>query len=235
MGKGKKLGDRTELLTKEEMDRLLIVVTSDIYFRTLYNVLLHSGRRIGEIYGTYRDTKLTGGIKVKDIDFENKTMTTNILKTKKRKLQIECETCHTKNTHKNKFCSGCGNKLKEIEASQLTYQIEDKKQISLKPNVIFLLQKYIKEKKLRQNSYLFREWSLIFLKKKIKQHCKEAEITKNFSLHGFRHYFVTQCKRNGLTNEQIALWTGHVRPETLNIYSRLVPKDVEDKIMDVDL
>ena len=66
----KKVGDKSELLTKVEMDRLLDVVAGDLYFTTLYRFLRYSGRRIGEIYGTIRNKKLVGGIKVKDINFE---------------------------------------------------------------------------------------------------------------------------------------------------------------------
>lgn len=233
--KGKKEGDRSELLTKNEMDKLLLVVSSDSYFYTLYTLLLHTGRRIGEVYGTYRDKKITGGIRVKDIDFENKTIITNILKTKKRKLQVECIKCKNKTTYKNKFCPYCGVSLPTINRDKLKYDVVEQKQISLKDNVIFLLKKYIHDNKLSKSQYLFREKSLIFIKKKIKKHIKQAGITKNFSLHGFRHYFITQCKRAGMTNEQIALWTGHKRPETLNIYNRMVPKEIEDKILDIEL
>jgi len=230
----KKIGDKPELLTKEEMDKLLLTVSDNLYFNTLYNVLKHTGRRIGEIYGTNRDKKLTGGIKVKDIDFENRTMTTSILKTKKRKLEVTC-ICKQTNSYKNKFCKECGSRLPDIDKSKLYYDSTETKQIQLKANLIFLLQKYIKTNKLGKERYLFREWSLIFLKKQIHKHCELAGIKKKFSLHGFRHYFITNCKRSGLTNDQIALWTGHKNIDTLNIYTHLVPKDVEDKILAVEL
>jgi len=235
MTKGKKPGDRSELLTKEEMDRLFWVVSSDLYFKSLYTLLKNTGRRIGEVYGTYRDKKLTGGIRVKDIDFENKTLKTFILKTKKRKLELECINCNSKNNNKSKFCKECGTKLPAVDKSKLYYDTMDEKVITLKDEVIFALKQYIKENKLGQNNFLFREKSLIYLKKQIKVHVKKAEIKKNFSLHGFRHYFVTQMKRAGMSNEKIALWTGHVRPETLNIYNRMVPKDIEDEINNVTL
>lgn len=231
----KKIGDRSDLLTKDEMNRLLISVSGDVYFYTLYETLKRTGRRIGEIYGTYRNKELTGGIKVKDIDFKNKTMQTNILKTKKRRLQVQCSSCKNKATYKSKFCPTCGNLLPGIDKEELFYSANETKIIPLKDDLVVLLQNYIHKEKLGQNDYLFREFSLPHLKKSVKRHCKRANITKNFSLHGFRAYFITACKRSGLSNEDIAKWTGHTSPISVNAYNRMVPKEIENKILEIDL
>ena len=107
----KKVGDKPEYLYPEELDRIENVVAGDLFFTTLYRVLRYSGRRIGEIVGTPRKkgskTILTGGIRKKDIDFDKKIMKTIILKTKKRKLQLECPSCNNKANYKNKFCPSC--------------------------------------------------------------------------------------------------------------------------------
>lgn len=231
----KKIGDKSDLLTKQEMDKLMISVSGDIYFTTFYKVLLNSGRRTGEIYGTLRGKELTGGIRVKDIDFVNKQMTTNILKTKKRRLQVECPACKEKATYKSKFCPNCGFTLPEINKDELYYSAMETKIIPLKDDLIVLLENYIKKQKLGMNDYLFREFSLSYLKKAIKTHCRRAGITRNFSLHGFRAYFITACKRANLSNEEIALWTGHISPVSVNAYNRMMPKEIEGKILDVEL
>ena len=231
----RKKGDKPDLLTKEEMDKLLMSVSHDIYFVCLYNILLHTGRRIGEIYGTKRGNKTIGGVKVKDIDFDENTMTTNILKTKKRKLTIICEHCKHKNTHKNICCGQCGKPLPAINPENLKYDIAETKTISLKPQLAVLLKSYIKSADLTPTKILFHERSLSYIKKSIKKHIKDAGIQKKYSIHGFRHYFVTQCKRDNMTNDQIALWTGHKNPNTLNLYNRMVPKDIEKRIMEVEL
>jgi len=235
MGKGKKMGDRTDLLTKDEMHKLFLVVSDNLYFNTLYNLLLHTGRRIGEIYGTQRGKNYFGGIKVKDVDLINKTLRTIILKTKKRKLRVLCGSCKLETTYKNDFCPNCGDKLPQIDKDKLKYDEVEEKIITLKDNLIILLDKYIKQNKLNQSQYLFREYSLVYLKKKIKQHIIQASVKKNFSLHGFRHYFITQCKIAGMSNEDIAKWTGHKNLETLTHYDRRVSKDVENKILNVEL
>lgn len=235
MSKGKKEGDRTELLTIDEMDRLLNVVAGDLYFTTLYRVLRYSGRRIGEIYGTSRDKTLTGGVRLKDINFETDTMKTVILKTKKRNLQIKCLSCKQEASYKNKYCPNCGKEMPAFNKEELFYSQGKEIEMPMRKEVKSILQTFIKANNFKQNDYIFRKYSLAYLKKIIKTHIKQAGITKNFSLHGFRHYFVTQCKREGLSNEDIALWTGHVRLDTLNTYNRLVPKDIEKKIMEVKL
>ena len=237
MTKGKKVGDRAELLTKEEMDRLINVVAGSLFFTTLYKVFRYSGRRTGEIVGTYRNKKLIGGIKIRDIDFENNTMKTIILKTKKRRLQLECSNCKEKSSYKFKYCPYCQTQLPQFDVSKLKYEEPIEITITMRPELPSIIKSYIDnhKPKLKENDYLFRDYSLVYIKKKIKEHTKQASINKNFSIHGFRHYFITQCKRSGMSNEDISKWTGHVRPDTLNTYNRLVAKDVEDKINKVDL
>lgn len=230
---GKKPGDIAEYLEPDEMRKLLDVVAGDLYFTTLYKFLKYTGRRIGEVYGTYRDKKLIGGIKVNAIDFERKQFTTIILKTKKQNLKVICEQCKQKTTNKYKFCPACGNNLPNIESKKI---IEDKKiTCSMRDELITVLETYILKNKLKSNNYLFREKSLVTLKKKIKIHAQKAGLTKNVSHHSFRKYFITQCKKKGMTNEDIAKWTGHVRPETINIYDSRMSEDVRKQIEDVEL
>lgn len=231
----KKTGDKPELLTKDEMDRLINVVSGDLYFTTLYKVLKYSGRRIGEIYGTYRDGKLIGGVRLKDIDFDNKTMKTQILKTKKQKSKIRCPKCDGKVNKKVKFCPECGSPIPQTKEEK-NYSVE-KKYMPLRDEVINILKVYIEnhKPKFKQNDYIFRKYSLPYLKKKIKRDCKRASINKNFSLHGFRHYFISMCKKQGLSNDQVAKWTGHTSTQTIDIYNQLVPEDVREKIEGVEL
>ena len=64
-----------EILTKEEVDALMDVVREESrYYYVLFSVAKFTGRRLGEIYG----------LKVMDVDFENKTLKTLIFKRKQR-------------------------------------------------------------------------------------------------------------------------------------------------------
>jgi integrase len=230
---GKKLGDKSELLSKEEMDKLLDSVAGNLYFTTLYKFLRYSGIRIGEIYGTYRTKKLVGGVQVSDVDFDNNQITSYVLKLKKRKSKVVCPNCNTRIKIKSKFCDECGFKLPEQEI--IKYEEPEKCLIEMMPQYKEVLRSYITSNKLKPKDYLFREYSLIYLKKLVKVHAKQAGITKNFSLHGFRHYFVTRCKLQGFSNDKIAQWTHHKNPNTLNIYTHVVPKDVAKEFREVDL
>lgn len=239
----KKTGDKPEYLSPDKLDRIENVVAGDLFFSTFYRVLRYSGRRIGEIVGTPRKvgskTILTGGVKLKDIDFEHNEMKTVILKTKKRRLLIECSNpeCKFKASYKNKFCPRCGTELPEFDKSKLKYSIPETVTMPLRSELPSILRAYIQNcrPKLKAEDYVFRKYSLVYLKQKIKTHCIQASITENFSLHGYRHCFVTNLKKAGLTNEQIALWTGHKTPDTLQLYTHMIPDDIRDKIMDVKL
>lgn len=230
------MGDKSDLLSPEEMNRLIDTIAGNLYFTTLYKMLRYSGRRIGEIYGTPRGkNNLTGGIQVKDIDWNSNQIKSYILKTKKRHTKIICSKCNTTTTIKNKFCPSCGIQLPEVDESKLRYSEPKEAMIVMLPEYKELLKNYVSENKFKSKDYLFREYSLVYLKKIIKVHTKQAKINKNFTLHGFRHYFVTRCRLAGMSNEEIALWTGHVRPDTLNIYTHITPQQIVDKIKKVDL
>lgn len=64
--------------TREEMDALLEASMSDDFTYMLFSVARKTGRRLGEYYK----------VKVKDIDFDKKTMMTRVLK---RRVRVEKE------------------------------------------------------------------------------------------------------------------------------------------------
>lgn len=244
MTKGKKEGDKSELLTKEEMDRLIDVVSGSLYFTTLYKLLRYTGRRIGEIYGTPRkdatsgEVTYIGGIRVEDIDFNNGTVKTVILKTKKRKMKRICNKCKfSKNVAATMFCMQCGNKLDTIDEDKLKYDTPKEIIIALRPEAMNILRMFIQnhKPKFKNDDYIFRQFSLIYLQKSVKRHVMLAKINKKFSLHGFRTYVISNMIRNGLSEEQIIKWTGHTSTTSLGSYNRLIPQDIQNKVNEVDL
>lgn len=60
--------------TREEIDALINAAIADDFFYLLFKVARKTGRRIGEYYD----------VKVRDIDFERKVMTTKVLKRRKK-------------------------------------------------------------------------------------------------------------------------------------------------------
>lgn len=235
---GKKEGDKSELLTKEEMEKLESVVASNLYFRTLYKTLKFSGRRIGEIYGTYKEKQLIGGVKLKDIDFNSKQIKTIILKTKKQKFKRTCKSCSQVSVNpKDVFCKKCGKELEQVDLSQLKKIIPVERYFPMRPELEDALKMYINNHipKFKDNDFIFRDFSLKYLQKKIKEHIKEAGIKKRISLHSFRHYFITNAIKSGMTESQIIKWTGHTNTASLQSYNQLVPDDLRDKFNAVEL
>jgi len=234
---GKKEGDKSDLLTQDEMKKLLNVVAGDLYYTTLYNTLRYTGRRIGEIYGTYRKKQLVGGIKLKDIDFNNKQIKTNILKTKKRKTKRECSCGNVCKSMKDLFCPKCGEKLEKLDIEKLKIDVPIIKFVPMRDELINILKLYINnhQPKFKPDDYIFRDYSLKLIQKRIKEHIKKANINKNFSLHGFRHYFISNLIKIGTTENQIIKWTGHTNTASLTSYNQLVPDDIKDKVNEADL
>lgn len=235
---GKREGDKSELLTKEEMSSLENVVASNLFFRTLYKTLKLSGRRIGEIYGTYKNKTLIGGIRLKDIDFNSKQIKTIILKTKKQKVKRTCAKCSQVSINpKDIYCKKCGEELEQVDLTQVKKIIPIERYFPMRPELEDALKIYINNHnpKFKDSDYVFREFSLKYLQKKIKEHIKEAGIKKNFSLHGFRHYFISNAIKNGITESQIIKWTGHTNTASLQSYNQLVPDDLRDKFNAIEL
>jgi len=80
-GQQKVMSDITDYISKEDADRL-IEVTENFRDRLLFTWLFRSGRRVSEIVRS---------VKVKDVNFVEKTIIYNILKKKKRKDQYGVE------------------------------------------------------------------------------------------------------------------------------------------------
>ena len=94
--------------TQEEIKNILNAALDDDFYYMLFFVAKSTGRRLGEYYGTYklqqigkkdvfnkfgvktskpickRINEFEGGVQVKDLDFERKTMMTYVLKRRKR-------------------------------------------------------------------------------------------------------------------------------------------------------
>jgi len=235
---GRTEGSKSDLLTKEEMDKLFSVIADDIYFKTLYTVLKYSGRRIGEIYGTYINKELYGGVKLEDIEFENFRMKTIILKNKKIKVKRLCTVCQNNSKDsKEVFCKKCGAKLPELKESDNRKIEFSERYVPMRDEVVSILKLYISSQnpKFKSKDYIFRTKSLKQIQKKILIHVKAAGIKKRFTIHGFRHYFISNAIKSGLSESQIIKWTGHVDINSLTNYNQLVPNDIRDKVNNIIL
>lgn len=211
--------------TREEMDKLIEASIDNDFCYMLFNVARYTGRRLGEFHGNekkkeigrkvigkkieYIDGKeialdrtrkiykripneFEGGIKVKDIDFNEGLMKVWVLK---RRKPMQDETVLTK-------------------------------------ELIQIIRHYVVRNKLKPEDYLFRKLSYRGIQQSVKRYSKKAGIPHKVSFHNFRHYFVTELKRKGWSNDEIRKLTGHKSPQVLTIYDHVVAKDIKGKALE---
>ena len=223
-------------LSKEEKEAILEEARDNNDFDyLLYKVLSTTGRRIGELYGVEETReikrKIVGdrtisiqgkqtvvdktipmykklgkwnfGVKGKDIDFDRNTMLVWVLK---RRKPMQDETVLTTEVAK-------------------------------------LLKIFMKKNRIGLEDYVFRRPGRSYrnLNNVLKKYAKSAgietekqtgEVKTNLSIHSFRHYFITELKRQGWADDKIMILTGHKTAAVLKTYSHIVPYDIRSEMMD---
>lgn len=131
-------------------------------------------------------------------------------------------------------------KLKDINLEEKIIKVigkgEKRREIPIRYEAIFYLNKYINSVRKKQSII---DKQFVFLNKNgkkltrqyffqiIKDHAKEAGITKNISPHTLRHSFATHLLSNGAKLNTVKELLGHQNIETTQIYTHVV----EDKII----
>ena len=100
------------------------------------------------------------------------------------------------------------------------------KEAILDDELIYLIKRYITQRKLKLEDYLFREVGYRQIQNRIKTYAKKAGILHPVSFHNFRHYFVTELFKKGWHYDKIAKLTGHSSPGTLANYDHSVASDI---------
>lgn len=91
-----------------------------------------------------------------------------------------------------------------------------------------LLKQFINKRGLKDKDYLFRQKSYRQIQEMVVQYSKRAGIKHKVSFHNFRHYFITEMIRRGLSHNQIAKLTGHGNIGTIASYDHTIASDVRD-------
>ena len=65
----------------------------------------------------------------------------------------------------------------------------------------------------------------------IKNYSKKAKIDHVVVLHNFRHYFITELRRKGLSMDDIKVLTGHKSINSLSAYEHIVADDIKEKVL----
>ena len=214
-------------LTKEEMDKLMLEIEKKNEFDfMLFTVLKTTGRRIGELYGIE----------------ETKVISRKI--TGKRTISIDgvpTEIDKTIPVYKKTGQWILGVKVKDINLDDATMKVWVLKrrqyiqdETVLTPEAVRVLQRHIYKNKLNLEDFVFRakNRSLRQIQNVIKTYAKKAVIEHPVCIHNFRHYFITELKRQGWDNDKIRKLTGHKSAQVLGIYDHIVAEDLRDEALE---
>jgi integrase len=217
---------KTIPLSKEEMDAILLEAEKEDEFDYMFFLTLKTtGRRIGELYGV-EDVKIT----------HRKIVGKKRVYIHGKPYKVD----RTAPAYKKLGTWSLGVQKKDIDLEKGTMRVwvlKRREQIQdetiLSPEVIRLLDKYMRKNRLREEDYVFRKKGRIVrqLQNRLKLYAKRAGIEKPVKIHNFRHYFVTELKRQGWTNDEIIKLTGHKTSSVLAIYDHIVPTDIKEKVM----
>lgn len=223
-------------LTTEEKNKILSAASDDDFDYMLFSVLATTGRRIGELYGT-EETKVVG---VKPLE------QTKVIYIDGKRQIVNKTLSQYKKLGKWKF----GVKVKDINFDRGTMAVWVLKrrrpaqdESLLTPEVLRLIKAYISRNKLGLDHYLFRRQGRKYrnINNVLKKYAKDADIPtekseggvkKSLSVHSFRHYFITELKRKGWSDDKIMIFTGHKTANVLRGYSHVVPQDFKEEFME---
>ena len=102
----------------------------------------------------------------------------------------------------------------------------------LGPEAVRLIKYYVIKNKLKAEDHLFRKVSYRSIQYQVVAYAKKAGIKHKVCFHNFRHYFITELKRKGWTNDMIMKLTGHKTPSVLVLYDHIVAEDIRDKALE---
>lgn len=103
------------------------------------------------------------------------------------------------------------------------------KEAVLDDELSHLIKVYVTKNKLKLDDYLFRAVGYRQIQNKVVKYSKKAGIPHKVSFHNFRHYFITEMFRMGLTYDRISKLTGHSSVGTLATYDHSVASDIKNE------
>jgi hypothetical protein len=213
---------------KEEMDKLLEASIDNDFYYMFFSVAKTTGRRIGELYGNQKKKEIGRKIIGKKIEYNEKGEQVALAKTRAIYKRIP-----------NEYEGGVQVKDIDLEKGIMkVWVLKRRKSVQdesiLIPETLKTIRHYIVKNKLSPNDYLFRKVSYRGIQDAVERYSKKALIKHKVSVHNFRHFFVTELKRKGWTNDKISKLTGHKTPSVLSIYDHIVASDIkEDAIKDL--
>jgi len=209
--------------SKEEIHKLIESTREEPFYYMLFTVAKLTGRRLGELYGSQMKEEIGRKIIGNKIEFDREGKQVALAKTIGVYKKVP-----------NKWIGGV--KVEDIDLVKGTMKVWVLKRRKLEQDETILPQEainavryYLMIKKLNKEDYLFREKSYRAIQEAIVRFGKKAEVNHKICFHNFRHYFVTELKRKGWSNDMIAKLTGHKTPSVLTIYDHVLAEDIREK------
>jgi len=212
--------------TREEIEKIIEASAKNDFYYMLFLTAKKTGRRLGELYGSQRKKEIARKIIGKKIEYDEKGNQVPLAKTRAIYKRVPGE------------WDG-GVKVKDIDLEKglmkvwvLKRRKPAQDETILDKDVVMVIRHYILSKKLKPDDYLFREKSYRAIQEAVSQFAKKGGVPHKVCFHNFRHYFVTELKRKGWSNDEISKLTGHKTPSTLTIYDHVVATDLKDKALE---
>jgi len=214
--------------TREEIEKLLEVSIENDFYYMLFLTAKTTGRRLGELYGNQKKKEISRKIIGKKVEYDLKGNPIALSKTRAIYKKIPNEWDGGVQVKDVDFDNG----IMKIWVLKRGKPIQDES--VLLPETMKTIKHYILKNKLKPEDYLFRKKSYRSIQEAIKRYAEKAGIKHKVSFHNFRHYFVTELKKKGWTNDKIAKLTGHKTPSSLTTYDHVVASDIkEDALNDL--
>lgn len=202
--------------TKEEIDRILIAAEDEPFYHLIFNLAKTTGRRIGEIVG-----------EPERIPVGEETYNNSKGETRKRIIY--------KRT--GKYIGGILRRDIDFDNRVIRMKIlkrrggEFSKDAMLTDEVARELKLYCNNKQFKNEDYVFRERGYRGIQQAVTRIAKKANITHAVSFHNFRHYFVTEMLKKGMSYDKIIKFTGHQSVAPLSHYDHVIPQDLKKEAM----
>lgn len=214
-------------LSKEEMSAIMFEIEkSDDFDYMLFLTLKTTGRRIGELFGV-EEKKLIG----------RKVIGHRRIYIKGRPYKIDRTIPQYKLS--NKWLYGVQVKDLDLEKGTMkVWVLKRRSQVQdetiLTPELVRIISSYINRHRLKLTDHLFRKEGrgMRSIRGVIKRYAEKAGVTHPVTIHNFRHYFITELKRKGWSNDMIVKLTGHKTTQTLSIYDHIVAYDIREKALE---
>lgn len=215
-----------EPLTKEEVDALLLSASSNLYYNTLFQLAKNTGRRLGEFYGVEEKEKIGEKVVGKKKVYTNEGKQIEVNKT----IPIMKGSGKYKYGLKAKdfIFNDDGTSIMKTWVLKRRSYIQDESQIN--KDLTILIKKYIREKKIGLEDYMFRQKTYRAIQLAVTTFSKKAGIKKNASFHSFRHYFITHLLKQGFNYNEVAKFTGHKAVASISSYDHVLSSDLKDKL-----